>query len=423
MTEEQYYQISKREELPEKCPLIGKCERYALTILYLTEFNIYGKGKTVEDILINEGLLPEEYKEKKVNQIGEPFSFRKSENTCDIQNACPEVSLFFNGLIYGFIPQKGIVSGFWDNFWKDKKFRVEKTGHFSKCREFSQYIFERKLNTITTNKMPKHFTTEIRKVYTDQYYLKVYLKDLSRINEVQGFLSSLTCTRNVNITASQSSSQNLTVYPSKVYDINEVKEEVTVELEKYFLGNPQDPKFIEEKISSISDKAYSQIIDYINELGRNLEKLQGLRTAFDEEGIRDYFIPFLNSISSKHIATGETFNKIGKTDILVQNERGENIFIGECKIWRGKSQLNDAINQLLTRYVNWRDEKVAIVIFNKTIKNFSDIIEKANDAMKEHPNFFKFVNARNQTSFSYIFKHPEDRNKTINIELMLFDFS
>ncbi|HGY57456.1 MAG TPA: hypothetical protein ENK44_17240 [Caldithrix abyssi] len=273
--------------------------------------------------------------------------------------------------------------------------------------------------------MPRNFDTEIREVFNKKY-LKVFIRDLTRINEIQAFLEGLNCTRTVNISNSTSRSsphQNLTVYPSRVYDIEEVQREVTVALESYFTGSPVDPDFVEEGISSISDNAYSQIIDYINLLGRNLEKSRDLRVNFDEERSRDYFLPFLNSISRNHVATGETFNGIGRTDILIQNEHGENVFIGECKIWRGQAQFTDAINQLLDRYVNWRDEKIALMIFNKTVQNFTDVIEKAKEAMENHPNFHSFIRERNSTSFSYLFKHPEDNKRTIKIELMLFDFT
>ncbi|WP_418181364.1 hypothetical protein ACNSOL_11735 (plasmid) [Aliarcobacter lanthieri] len=65
------------------------------------------------------------------------------------------------------------------------------------------------------------------------------------------------------------------------------------------------------------------IIDEVNKFGLNLEKLSSLKSKFDEEGYRDYFLPHLNSISTSHSTTGETFNKKGKTDILIQNGTGE----------------------------------------------------------------------------------------------------
>jgi hypothetical protein len=273
--------------------------------------------------------------------------------------------------------------------------------------------------------MPRNFDTEIRESPREKY-LKVFIRDLTQINEVRIFLEALNCTRTVNITSSTSKNsppQNLTVYPSRVYDIIEVQREVTVALESYFQGSPVDPNFVDDGISAISENAYSQIIDYINLLGRNLERSRELRANFDEERSRDYFLPFLNSISRSHVATGETFNGIGRTDILIQDENGENVFIAECKIWRGQAQFTDAINQLLERYVNWRDEKVALMVFNKIVQNFTDVIERAKEAMRSHPNFHSFVQERISTSFSYLFRHPDDANRTIKVELILFNFT
>jgi hypothetical protein len=60
-------------------------------------------------------------------------------------------------------------------------------------------------------------------------------------------------------------------------------------------------------------------------------------------------------------ATGETFVKEGKTDILVRIE-DRHVFVGECKWWDGPKACAEAVDQLL-RYLPWRDEKGALVVF------------------------------------------------------------
>ena len=50
-----------------------------------------------------------------------------------------------------------------------------------------------------------------------------------------------------------------------------------------------------------------------------MEKVPDLVKSLNEENIRDYFLPHLNSISKTLSATGETFNKKGSTDILIQD--------------------------------------------------------------------------------------------------------
>jgi hypothetical protein len=262
------------------------------------------------------------------------------------------------------------------------------------------------------------FTIEKRETYGKEY-LKVFLRDKTKFQIVRTLLSELQSVKNVNIT--ENNETDLTVYPSKLYLANETKKELEIALISYFSGSPIDPKINDEGLSHISDKAYYQIIEKISDYGHNLEKYKDLYDKFDEEGFRNFFLPYLNSISTNHTATGETFNKIGKTDILIQDGKGENVFIAECKLWKGEGEIENAINQLLERYVTWRDEKVAVIFFNKTVKKFGDVVEKAVNAFKSHKNFKQYVGKRNETSHSFIFTNPDDPNRKIKVELILFN--
>ena len=89
--------------------------------------------------------------------------------------------------------------------------------------------------------MAKNFDTEIRESF-DKKYLKVFLKNISIIEEVQEQLSKLQSVKNVNITDSKSKnnpSLTLTVYPNRVFSIEEMQEEVISFLENFFNGTPQ----------------------------------------------------------------------------------------------------------------------------------------------------------------------------------------
>ncbi len=116
---------------------------------------MYGMGKSNEDKLRSSGYLTDNYEKEKVNQIGEPFQFSRSVRTCGFENACPEVALFDNGMVFNFIPKKAITSGFWDELFKenqfeeDNKFQIHKTGHYTECPEFSQYHYENKIGKLT----------------------------------------------------------------------------------------------------------------------------------------------------------------------------------------------------------------------------------------------------------------------------------
>ncbi len=89
--------------------------------------------------------------------------------------------------------------------------------------------------------MAKNFDIEVREAF-DKKYLKVFIKNASIIEEVQELLSGLNSVKNANITESQSKNNpplTLTVYPNRVYSIEEMQKEVMEFLENYFSGTPQ----------------------------------------------------------------------------------------------------------------------------------------------------------------------------------------
>jgi hypothetical protein len=86
--------------------------------------------------------------------------------------------------------------------------------------------------------MAKQFDTEVRETF-DKKYLKVFIRDISKIEDVRTKVSSLSSVKNANITENQSDSNSeltLTVYSNKVYDIEETKKEVEIMLEEHFNG-------------------------------------------------------------------------------------------------------------------------------------------------------------------------------------------
>ncbi len=270
--------------------------------------------------------------------------------------------------------------------------------------------------------MPSNFTLEKRETY-GKPYLKVFLFPGLDHSSVTNYLQSLQSVDKANVTTQKSGRIDITVYPGKFYNINELEKEVELNLRAYFQGRSLDPIFPQQIISSISDNAYFQIIDHILALGKNLETFPKVFKEYDEEGYRNYFIPFLNAISKSHAAGAEVFNRYGHSDILITDADDNKVFIAECKVWNGASYLSSGVDQLLEKYVNWRDEKTAIIIFNKEHKNFSDIIQKAIDTISSHSNCEKYIGQRKGTSFSFIFKQPTDPQKKIRLELVLFNFT
>jgi hypothetical protein len=113
---------------------------------------------------------------------------------------------------------------------------------------------------------------------------------------------------------------------------------------------------------TLDEGDYQHILKVIEGMTRTMERSPSTFAKLDEEALRDMYLVPLNG-HLEGAATGETFNAEGKTDILIRVE-DRNIFIAECKIWRGPKYLTEAIDQLLS-YLTWRDTKTAIIVFNR----------------------------------------------------------
>ena len=162
---------------------------------------------------------------------------------------------------------------------------------------------------------------------------------------------------------------------------------------------------------------YDHILEVINNMALVFERSPSAFATMDEEALRTHILVQLNGHYEGQ-ATGETFNFEGKTDILIRSE-GQNIFIAECKFWRGPKSLDRTISQLLG-YSSWRDTKVAIIVFNRN-RDFSSVLASLNKTTRSHIYYKRFVEKRSETSFRYIFGHRDDRNREMILTAMAFN--
>ena len=107
---------------------------------------------------------------------------------------------------------------------------------------------------------------------------------------------------------------------------------------------------------------YEHILSIISNMAKVMERSPRAFQQMKEEDLRQHFLVQLNA-QYEGQATGETFNFEGKTDILIRAE-DRNIFIAECKFWRGPKSFRETVDQLLS-YTSWRDTKTALLIFNR----------------------------------------------------------
>lgn len=172
----------------------------------------------------------------------------------------------------------------------------------------------------------------------------------------------------------------------------------------------------------MAKEMYDDILKVIYDLGKSMEKKPSTYQGKDEEGIRDQFLLVLETRYDSTTATGETFNKGGKTDIILKYAKdGSNLFVAECKFWHGASEFHKAISQLFDRYLTWRDSKAALILF-VTNRDLTNVIETIKNEAVKHPYFLKLVGNRGETSFSYHFHLPQDRDKTVYFEIIAFHY-
>lgn len=148
-----------------------------------------------------------------------------------------------------------------------------------------------------------------------------------------------------------------------------------------------------------------------------MERSPGAFANMGEEDLRQHFLVQLNA-QYEGLATGETFNYEGKTDILIRYE-GKNVFIAECKFWQGEKGLLEAIDQLLS-YTSWRDTKTAILLFNRR-KNFSAVLDKIPNTVRSYSCFKRELEIKGETEFRYVFNQPNDPNRELILTIIAFD--
>ncbi len=166
----------------------------------------------------------------------------------------------------------------------------------------------------------------------------------------------------------------------------------------------------------LDDKIYTNILTIINDMGKEFERKPSVYNNKGEEDLRDHFLMLLEPHFDGS-ATGETFNKSGKTDILLRYDSG-NVFVGECKFWTGAKGFLKTIDQLLG-YLTWRDSKTSVIMFVRN-KDFTSVIETAKESIQTHENFIKYVDEKDESWFNYIFHLNGDKNKEIKVAVMLY---
>lgn len=168
---------------------------------------------------------------------------------------------------------------------------------------------------------------------------------------------------------------------------------------------------------TLDQGTYKAILSACQATGIEMERHPSIYKDKPEETLRDHFIMVL--APHFHSVTGETFNRTGKTDILIRHD-GKNVFVAECKYWKGAKAHLNTIDQILS-YLTWRDSKSAILLFVRN-KNLSPVLQEIEQSTPSHPCYVKF---RGQTSpgwFDYHFHLAHDSTRGVELSILCFHF-
>ena len=161
---------------------------------------------------------------------------------------------------------------------------------------------------------------------------------------------------------------------------------------------------------------YEHILKVVQDMAFVMERSPDAFKSMNEEALRQHFLVQLNG-QFEGKATGETFNMSGKTDILLR-EADRNVFIAECKFWKGPKAFSEAIDQLIG-YTTWRDGKTAILVFNRGTET-STVLKGIDTAANAHANFKRAIGWPHESGFRYIFHDTDDKNRELTLTVLVF---
>lgn len=167
---------------------------------------------------------------------------------------------------------------------------------------------------------------------------------------------------------------------------------------------------------ALAMELYEHILKVVQDMALVMERSPDAFRAMNEEALRQHFLVQLNG-QFEGKATGETFNMAGKTDILLR-EGDRNVFIAECKFWKGPKAFGDAIDQLLG-YATWRDGKTAVLVFNRGVET-STVLTGIDTVAKAHANFKRAMDWPHESGFRYVVHSNGDKNRELVLTVLVF---
>ncbi len=200
-------------------------------------------------------------------------------------------------------------------------------------------------------------------------------------------------------------------------DSKEIPEHILKPKKTLELIKPK-PK-IPRQDASIKKEQVEEVIRLIESQAKTFEQTPKVYNKLEEEDLRDILLSTLNAVFQNN-ATGESFNKKGKTDIRLVMPNTELLII-EIKKWAGEKKYIEAIKQLIG-YMTCRESWVILLTFSN-MKNFTEIMQKAKNASKQHPDYIKSSLSENRFPHSFNTTHTltHDKGKKAIIYHLFYD--
>ena len=190
---------------------------------------------------------------------------------------------------------------------------------------------------------------------------------------------------------------------------------VPVAKAKPVIRKPDAPNQAFSPEPTLDPGTYRAILEHCRNLGREMERHPDLYRDRGEEALRDLFLltlsPHFESVSA------ETFNRRGKTDILIRHDKA-NVFVAECKFWGGAKAFLATIDQALS-YLTWRDSKVAILCFNPN-QQHGPVLTEIQRQAPIHPCFVKDHGQVEEGWHGYEFHLPNDPSRSVQLAVLCF---
>jgi hypothetical protein len=174
-------------------------------------------------------------------------------------------------------------------------------------------------------------------------------------------------------------------------------------------ASPPDP--------TLDHETYQDILSIIHGLGVAMERHPSTYDGKHEPDLRDLLLATLSAHYPS--TTGETFNKKGRTDILVRHQ-GANVFVAECKFWGGLKVFHTTIDQLLS-YLTWRDSKAALVSFVQN-NQLGPVLQIIATGAPQHPCFIRLESTRGESWMQFEFRLPSDPSRNVHLTVLTFHF-